>query len=425
MLRRATALACLLVLGLIAATPPVLAQGPVAPAGAGAQIVVDVRDELVQPLGDAQEALKAGDHAKALERLKAADAVADKSALERYVIERLRAAALSAAGDMDAAGRAIETAVATGQASGAELPGLMDALMAVHYNHKRYLDAAGWARKFLDLPGAPAARKPQVRQILAQALYLGADYAGAAAQLQDMIRLATTAGQKPTQAQLDLYASCFVQLKDDPGYLSALELLLVHYPKTEYWADLLTRLERLPDFSRDLSVDLFRLQMAAGAFTEANDYLEFAQLNLKAGLYAESHRALKAGFDAGLLGKGPDAERHRGYLRQVGERAEADQRDTTALGKDAQLSETGDALFDLGYRIASLGRAGDGIALMQRALDDGALTQLNRSRLRLAHAYFQMGDKVRARDYFKRVEDARANDGASDLARLWGLLLRP
>lgn len=383
---------------------------------------VTVRDALVAPLGAAQDLLREGQAAQALERLRPTDGIADKTPLETYVIQRMRAAAYSATGDMDAAGRSIEQALATQQTPPAELPGLIDALVALHYNAKRYQEAARWSRQLLSLPATPATRREPVRMILAQSLYLSGDYADASTELRTLIRAAEQAGRAPTQMQLDLFASAQIQLKDDTGYLLALEQLLTWYPRKEYWADLLPRLERLPGFDRRLSIDAFRLQFAAGAFTDSNDYLEYAQLALKAGFHAESHRSLATGFEAGLLGQGADAVRHKAYLDQVGERAEEERRQLAAV----RLTEpaTGDELFELGWRQHTLGQTQQAIVRMQQAIDKGDVRDIHEARLRLGSAMLAAGDKARAREMFRRVQDARLSDGASDLARLWSLLAR-
>lgn len=392
-------------------------------AASEAQQTVDVRQDLVKPLGAAQEDLRAGRHAQALEQLRATDAVTDKTPVETYVIERMRAAAHSALGDLDSAAVSIERALDSGQTPVAEQAGLVDALVAVHYNRKRYKEAAQWASRFLRLATANPARREPVRTILAQSLYLAGDYAAAAGELQGLIQATRDAGRKPSQSQLDLFASCFIQLKDDAGYLLALEQLLTWYPRKEYWVDLLTRLERLSGFSRELVVDVFRLQFAAQAFTDANDYLEYAQLALKAGFHGESRTALTAGFSAQLLGQGPDAQRHQGYLKQVGERADDELKELNAPRLEGPRDS--EDLFTLGWRQFTLGQVPTGIARMQEALDKGDLANLNFARLRLGTALFQSGDKLRARVLFKRVEDARVADGTSDLGRLWGLLARP
>ena len=66
------------------------------------------RAEVGKPVQDAQALVRQKKYAEALERLKAADAVPDKSPYETYVIEETRAAATVAEGDYAVAIGALE-----------------------------------------------------------------------------------------------------------------------------------------------------------------------------------------------------------------------------------------------------------------------------------------------------------------------------
>ena len=96
-IQASTLLACVLAIGLVnaqtAATPAAAASAPTAPG---------VRANLSAPLLDAQNLIKENKFAAAKEKLQIAQAVADKTPYESYIIDRL---ALSIAiGEEDAAG---------------------------------------------------------------------------------------------------------------------------------------------------------------------------------------------------------------------------------------------------------------------------------------------------------------------------------
>ena len=69
-----------------------------------------------------------------------------------------------------------------------------------------------------------------------------------------------------------------------------MEKLVTYYPKKEYWVDLLSRLQRKPNFSDRLSLDTYRLSLATGSMSAPADYMEMAQLALQADL-AERRQA--------------------------------------------------------------------------------------------------------------------------------------
>src|SRR5207244_11130806 len=119
--------------------------------------------------------------------------------------------------------------------------------------------------------------------LLVQAYYLAGDFASAAKELRSEIDADEKAGRAPAEERLQLLASACLKQKDNGGYADALEKLVAHHPKKEYWADLINRVQRKPGFSPKLQLDAYRLQLATGNLTGASDYMEMAQLALQAG----------------------------------------------------------------------------------------------------------------------------------------------
>jgi len=89
----------------------------------------------------------------------------------------------------------------------------------------------------------------------------------------------------------------------------------------------------------------------------ADDYMEAAQLSLQAGFPAEAKKFVDAGYAAGLLGKGPDAERHK-RLKALALKDLAE--DDKTLGQDdAQVAaaKDGTPLVNAGLNYVLQGRA--------------------------------------------------------------------
>jgi Tfp pilus assembly protein PilF len=383
-----------------------------------APVLPALRDELVAPLRSAQELLAGKKYAEALSELAATDKVTGKTAVETYYIERMRAAAASGAGDTQQSTRSLEAVIASGQTPKAEQPALIEALAAGHYNLKQYAQAAQWASRYFESGGTNA----DMLLMMAQSLYLAGDFRSAVRELLVLQRAQQAAGVNTPEPQLDMLAGSYIKLQDDAGYMQVLEQLLRSYPRADYWADLLVRLERRPGFSGALVIDLFRLQFAANALGEASEYLELAQLAVQAGYPAEAMKALDAGFAAGVLGKGEGGDRHARYRLQVGERALAEFKALDAPERQPSLTSNADAMFKLGYLWFTQGRSDAGLALMQQALDAGQMERPAQARLRLGAAYFQAGNKPRARELLQAAQSEGGTDGTADLARLWGIL---
>ena len=77
--------------------------------------------------------------------------------------------------------------------------------------------------------------------LIAQALYLGGDYAGATALAQKNIDAANAAGQKPARNDLDIIMAAQVKQKDEAGAEKTLETLVATYNTPEDWKQLMER----------------------------------------------------------------------------------------------------------------------------------------------------------------------------------------
>ena len=115
-----------------------------------------------------------------------------------------------------------------------------------------------------------------------------------------------------------------VKLNDSDRYVYSVEKLLTYYPKKQYWSELLSRLQNKPNFSDKFALDTYRLALATGSLSRAEDYVEFAQLAAQAGYPAEGKQVVDKGYAAGILGTGAEAGRHQRLRDLLARRAEED-----------------------------------------------------------------------------------------------------
>jgi len=224
-----------------------------------------------------------------------------------------------------------------------------------------------------------------------------------------------------SEEELQILANCFLRQKDNTGYVNAIEKLVVHYPKKEYWTDLLARVQKKSGFSDRLGVNVYRLRFATGNAGTANDYMEMAQLAMQAGVPAEAKLIMDKGYQVGALGKGEQAERHERLRKLVQKTLEESQKTRAQDEKDAQAAKDGNALVSIGLNYVYEGNAAKGLPLIDAGIKKGGLKRPEDAKLRYGEALLQAGRKDRA---VQVLRDVRGTDGTADLARLWVLHAR-
>lgn len=382
--------------------------------GVHAALAADtVRPDVGKPLKAAEAALKAGRAKEALARISEADAVPNKTAYESFLIQQMRGSAEHAAGDYAAAVKAFEAVLSSGKVSGRDQLQLVEAVAVDYYKLKEYSKAAQWAQRYFKEGGTA----PAMRTVLLQSYYLGNDCAA----VSKMLGGAGDEGKKPSEEDLEILRSCYRKEKDEAGYVAATERLIVYYPKKEYWTEMLARVQRKPGFSDRLAVHVYKLRLATGNLTSANDYMELAQLALQAGVPSEAKIVMDKGYAAGVLGKGDQAARQQRLRDLIAKTLAESQKNRAQEERDALAARDGGDLVKVGLNYVYEGQADKGLALIQKGIQKGGLKRPEDAKLLLGEAELQAGHKGRAVTTFKSV---KGSDGAADLARLWVLEAR-
>jgi len=353
-----------------------------------------LRPEVGKPLKAAEDLIKAQKYKEALAKVREADAVGGKNANESFMIERMRIAAASGAGDVDTAARSYEALQGSNRVSGVEKVRMIESIAGSYYRNRDYAKATQWAQRYFKEGGT----SPAIRTLLIQSQYLSGDYAGAAKELMAETQAAEKAGTPPAEDRLKLLLNAAVKLNDNNAYVYAMEKLVTYYPKKEYW-----------------------LSLASGSMSAANDYMEMAQLALQADFAAESKQVLDKGFAAGVLGTGPQAERQKRLRDLVAKRLEEDKKTRDEDERQAQAAKDGNALVNVGMNLVFNGQAAKGVLLMQQGIAKGGLKRPEDAKLHLGIAQLVAGDNAKAQQTLKTVTGA---DGTADLARLWALYAR-
>jgi predicted Zn-dependent protease len=371
-----------------------------------------VRPEVGKPLQAAQALVKQRKGREAMAEIAKAEAVPNRTAFENQVIAQMKAAAAASAGDNDASIKANQALLDSGKVSGREATTLVQSIAVAYYNKKEYGEAARWTQRYFKEGGGD----PAMRSVLLQSYYLGNDCG-------NVNKMLAGAGEdrRASEEELQILANCYLRQKDTGGYVNAIEKLVVHYPKKEYWTDLLARVQKKPGFSDRLGVNVYRLRMATGNLTSTNDYLEMAQLALQAGVPAEAKVIVDKGYDVKALGQGPEAARHQ-RLRDLVMKDLAESQRTRAKDEaEALAAKDGNDLVKVGLNYVYEGKAEKGLGLIEQGIKKGGLKRPDDAKLRLGEAQIYAGQKAKGVQTLKSVQ---GSDGTADIARLWILNAR-
>jgi hypothetical protein len=380
---------------------------------AHAQKAEAVRPEVGKPLQAAQGFVKQRRGREALAEVAKAEAVPNRTAYENFLIQQMRGSAAVAAGDNETAIRAFEAVLGSGRVSGREATTMVQAVAVAYYQKKDYATAAKWTQRYFKEGGSD----PAMRTVLLQSYYLGNDCNS----VQKMLGGEDNANRRSSEEELQILANCYLRQKDNTGYVNTIEKLVIHYPKKEYWTDLLARVQKKSGFSDRLGVNVYRLRFATNNAGTANDYMEMAQLAMQAGVPAEAKVILDKGYAAGQLGKGDQAERHERLRKLVDKTLEEKKASREADEKEALAAKDGNALVIVGLNYVYEGNAAKGLPLIEQGIKKGGLKRPEDAKLRYGEALLFAGRKDRAVQVLREV---RGTDGTGDLARLWVLQAR-
>ena len=372
-----------------------------------------VRPEVGKPLQAAIDLLKQRRGKEALAQARAAQAVPDKTPYETYLVTRVLGQAAAAAGDPATAASALESAAGSSAAPAAERLQLLAAAAGQYYAIKDYAKAAGAATRYFQYGGTDKS----MRTIYVQSLYLGGNYAGAAREVAADVESEERLGKVPPEDQLQLLANAYLQAKDTAGYGRAMEKLVAHYPKRDYWLNVLSNVTTRQGYNDRLQIDVARLKLDTGVMRTAEEYLDLAQMSLIEGFPVEATKVIEKGYAEKVLGVGPEAERHNRLRALAAKNLAEDKKAVAEAEKQGPSSKDGKTLFNEGFNLVLHGKTDKGLSWMQEGMKmGGGFRRPDHAKLQLGYAYYIAGRKEKAVEMFKTVQ---GTDGAAALARLW------
>ena len=372
---------------------------------------VAIRPEVAKSLQAAQDALKAGQLESALSLAQQTLAMPGITPVEKPIIQRTLAVAALQFKNFPLAVSTLESLI---QEMPADTPPaqkrpLIESLLNASQQAQDHQRVVDWARRYLKLEGS----NPSVRPVLIQTLSVMKRHDEVIQEVKEKMRLDEAAKLKTAESELRLMAVSQRQLKDDAGYNATLKLLLQNYPSKAYWSEMIPRLARQANFNARFDLDLYRLLEITGNLEEAIEYVDMANLALKAGLPAEAARMVEHAYSVGLLGKGSDAANHQKLRQQIQQRLNEDDKALPALEKAAK---DGNAFASLADVYAAKQKWDIAQTYFTKALAVGGLRREAETRLHAGIVLFKGGQKAEA---LKMWDSLEGDVTAVELANLW------
>ena len=373
-----------------------------------------VREEVGKPLQAAQGLMKDKKFKEALAKIKEAEAIPNRTPYENFIIDRMRGSAAANDGQDDVAAASFESVVNSGRLPPADQLKIEQAISGTYFKLKNYGKSAQWAARFMKEGG----NDPSVLDLLINSYYLNNEFALALSELKTIIEADEKAGRPTTEVHLQLMLTCAQKVKDNAASASSLEKLLISYPKKDYWDLAISHLIHRTGFAERLELDLLRLRLELNDLKRESEFMEMGQLCLEAGFPTEAKKVVDKGYAAGILGKGPEAERHKRLQAKVLKDAADDAKALAAGDADAERAKGGDGMVNAGYNYVINGKADKGIPLMEAGLKKGGLKRPEDAKMHLGIAYFIAGERAKAAQILRTVQ---GSDGTADLAHLWAV----
>jgi len=348
-----------------------------------------LRASVGKPLLEAQTLYSQGNYKAAMAKVNEAEAVSGKTAEETNVINQMKNAIAVKSGD-------------------ASTPAGAEAKFANDYNARKYKEVIAdedMLRKVGRLDG-------KNQQIIAQAYFSAGDKAGCVKYIKK------TFGANPGDTVLGLLMRCAYDSGDDETQRAALETLVAHTGKAEYWNILLKLSEHAQGMRDADTLDIYRLKLATGTISGKDDYITLAQLALQLGFYAEAQSVLEKGQAAKVL----TDERTTKLLNLAKSQAANDAANMAKNLAAANAAPQGDALVKIGQDQWGQGKAKDAVATIQAGMKK-PLADKNSAAIHLGMAQISAGQKA---DAIKTLESVTGPKGDKSvmIAHLWTLYAR-
>ena len=365
----------------------------------------------------ADEARQAKNYTECIAKAKEAAAVSGRSAYDNYVINSLLMASYGAQGNYSEVTTYMEQVVDSQYLPAANKATILRTLMSLAYQQKQYDKAVQWGERARTAGDS----NPDVALTIAQANYLLGKYKEAMTEMESIVSRDEAAGRKPSEKGLNVIWACAIKLKDDASASKAIEKLILHYPKPDYWSNAMASISSSQINDDRLKLMTYRLMSTVGILKQGGQYREMAQIALDQGNPGEAQSAIEQAFAKNLFTDPHDKDSNQRLLDAAKKAAARDRASMPQSEKDAAASPSGDAAVQLGGAYLGYGQPDKALASIQAGIAKGKLKNADEAYLLLGIAEERNKNNGEAIKAFNKVT---GDPKYVRLAKLWALEAR-
>jgi len=344
--------------------------------------------------------------------LEKAERVPDASPYAKYKIDEYKGYVLTQRHKDAEAGALYEQLAKAEPASADERIAHLKNASQLYMRAKQYEKSARTAEAGLEKqPNDPA-----LLELAGQSKYLAGDFRGAAARLAQLVAATERKGGQPQEASLQILLDSYYQLNDRPQIAQTWETLLRHYPKPEYWRNVL-QLKSAQRHSKRVDYYYLALKFDVGMLDNPADYETLALGALDLGMPEDGVRVLETGLSKGVLA-GEHEPRFRRMLAHAQAETARSSDGVKDLAQQAQRASSGQPDVDVGRIYLSQRMYDRAIAALRKGMQKGSLENSDQTRIDLGVAYLKSGEAKQARETFAAV---KADSEWRGLAELWSV----
>ena len=247
--------------------------------------------------------------------------------------------------------------------------------------------------------------------LLANGYFQLKDYDRSLENIQIAIQREEAAGKLPKEQWYNLARFIHFDRSSYAEALDILEILIMYYPKKQYWVQASHLYGEEKDDARQLAI--LEASYEQNLLDRSQDIVLLSQLYLNAEVPFPAARVLEKGFaDEVVETESKNYELAGVAWRQAQEVAKS----LPMLEAAAAKSEKGELYARLGNVYLDVDKNKDAVDALLKGLDKGGVKRPDQARLALGMAYFNLGDFSAARRAFR---EARKDERAKSYADQW------